>query len=185
MKAMRPWILFTVLVAVPVGRTSAVAQNHSPETNRESGLVFVIEPVKTVYTKGENVEFKFRLSNRSDEKVLVAKTFQLARYVDLNISDAKGKLAGWCGRIVSQTDSPRSFTTLSPGESVSQNLVVSCVNETDRTQAWGYSLDTPGRYLVTGTYRLPQPSAFFEELFPKIQVVRGPVSAKPVSIEIR
>ena len=161
------------------------AQENTAKSGEESKLAFVVEPVKTVYTRGENVEFTFRLSNRSKDKVLVAKTFQLNFYVDLDMSGAAGKSADWCGRILGQIDSPRSFVTLSPGASLSKKLVVSCVNKADKSRAWGYYLDTPGKYIVRGTYRLPQPKVFFQKVFPDVPVVRGPVSAQPVTIEIR
>jgi hypothetical protein len=161
------------------------AQDNAAKTGGESKLVFVIRPVKATYAKGENVEFTFRLSNRSGDKVLVAKTFQLAHFVTLDIVNAEGKRAEWCGRIASQTDFPRSFITLSRGESVSKKLVVSCVNKDDRSRSLGYSLEAPGKYVVTGTYRLPQPKAFFQKIFPNVPIVYGPVSAEPVIIEIR
>ena len=75
--------------------------------------------------------------------------------------------------------------TLSPGESVSKKLIVSCMNKDDRSRAWGYSLGAPGKYVVTGTYRLLQPEAFFKRLSPNVPAMRGPVSAQPVTVEIR
>jgi hypothetical protein len=181
----KTWILFGMLIATLPGCLDAVAQSPVTNTGQESKLVFVIEPAKAVYMKGGDVEFIFRLSNHSDNKILVAGTFQLAHFVTLNIVDGEGRHAEWCGRIVSQTDFPRSFVALSPGESVSKKLVVSCVNKDDPSRAWGYALGGVGKYFVTGTYRLPQPEAFFKKLFPHVPAVRGPVSAKPVTIEIR
>ena len=181
---MKKKIILLVLVFLLPSWFIMTAQNQAVETGRESKLVFVVEPVKTVYVKGESVEINFRLSNRSGNKVLVPKNFQLNFNVNLDILDAKGKSADWCGRIASQIDSPRSFTTLTPGESISKKLVVSCVNKDDRSRAWGYSLDAPGKYVVRGTYRLPQPKVFFKKFFPNVPVERGPVSAEPVSIEI-
>lgn len=182
---MKTRILFGIIIAVLASSLAGFAQDNAAKTVAESKLVFVIEPVKTIYAKGESVEFTFRLSNRSGDKVLVAKTFQLVHFVTLDIVNAEGKRAEWCGRIAGQTDFPRSFVTLSPGESVTKKLMVSCVNKDDRSRAWGYSLEAPGKYVVTGTYQLPQPEAFFKKLSPNVPAVRGPVSAKPVSIEIR
>jgi hypothetical protein len=182
---MKTKILFGIVITVLVSSLAGFSQENTAKSGEESKLAFVIEPVKTIYAKGESVEFMFRLSNRSGDKVLVAKTFQLAHFVTLNVVNAEGKRAEWCGRIAGQTDLPRAFTTLSPGESVSKKLVVSCVNKDDRSRAWGYSLEAPGKYVVTGTYSLPQPEAFFKKLSPNVPAVRGPVSAQPITIEIR
>lgn len=182
---MRIWRIFGIVLAVLISPLFAFTQSNATDSGKEPRLVFVIEPVKPVYAKGENVDLTFRLSNRSGDNVFVAKTFQLGHFVTLNIVDSEGKHAEWCGRIISQMDFPSSFATLSPGKSVSKKLVVSCVNKDDRSRAWGYSLETPGKYVVTGTYRLPQPEAFFKKLSPNVPAVRGPVSALPVTIEIR
>jgi len=164
---------------------SAFTQSSASEASKEAKLLFVIEPTKSVFSKGENVEFTFRLSNRASEKILVAKTFQLAHFVALNIVDAEGKRMEWCGRIISQTDLPKAFVALSPHDSVSKRLVVSCVNKDDPSRAWGYSLEGPGKYVVTGVYHLPQPKNFFKQLSPKVIAIRGPVSSEPVTIEVR
>ena len=117
-RAMKTRILLRIVIAVLASSIAGFAQENTAKSGEESKLVFVIEPVKTTYAKGENVEFTFRLSNRSGDKVLVAKTFQLAHFVTLDIVNAEGKRAEWCGRIAGQTDLPRSFIVLSPGESV-------------------------------------------------------------------
>lgn len=182
---MKTKILFGIIIALLASSLPGFAQENTAKSGEESKLAFVIEPVKTVYTRGENVEFSFRLSNRSRDKILVARSFQLNLYVNLDMTDPAGKSADWCGRILGQIDSPRSFITLSPGESLSKKLVVSCVNKADKSRAWGYSLDTPGKYMVRGTYRLPQPKVFFKKDFPDVPVVRGPVLAQPVTVEIR
>jgi hypothetical protein len=182
---MKTKILFGIVIVVLANSLAGLSQENTLKSSGQSKLAFVIEPVKTIYAKGESVEFTFRLSNRSGNKVLVAKTFQLTHFVTLDMVNTEGKRAEWCGRIAGQTDFPRSFVTLSPGESVSKKLIVSCVNKDERSRAWGYSLEGPGKYVVTGTYRLPQPEAFFKKLSPNVPAVRGPVSATPVSIEIR
>jgi len=182
---MKTWTIFGIVLGMLISSSSTFAQASASESGKEAKLVFVIEPVKPVFAKGENIEFIFRLSNRSDEKILVAKTFQLAHFVTLSIVDLAGKHAEWCGRIISQTDFPRSFVALSPGESVQKKLTVSCVNKDAPSRAWGYSLETPGKYVVRGTYRLPQSEAFFKELSPNVPAIRGPVSAEPFAIEVR
>lgn len=182
---MKTKILFGIVIAVLAISLAVFAQEKVAKSGEESKLAFVVEPAKTIYAKGEDVEFKFRLSNRSKTRLLVAKTFQLAHFVTLDIVNAEGKRAEWCGRIAGQTDFPRSFIRLSPGDSVSRKLIVSCVNKDDRSRAWGYSLEAPGKYVVTGTYRLPQPEAFFKKLSPDVPAVRGPILAQPVTIEIR
>lgn len=182
---MKTRILSGMVIAVLASSLAVIAQENTTKSSEESKLTFVVEPIKTIFAKGEEVEFTFRLSNHSPDKVLVAKTFQLAHFVTLYIANAEGKRAEWCGRIAGQTDFPRAFVALSPGESVSKKLIVSCVNKDDRSRAWGYSLEAPGRYVVTATYRLPQPEAFFRKLSPNVPAMRGPISAPPVTIEIR
>jgi hypothetical protein len=182
---MKMKILFGIVIAVLASSLAGFAQENTAKSGEESKLAFVVEPVKTIYAKGEKVEFTFRLSNHSRDKVLVAKTFQLAHFVTLDVVNAEGKHVEWCGRIAGQTDLPQSFIALPPGESVSKKLIVSCVNKDDRSRAWGYSLEAPGKYVVTGTYRLPQPEAFFKKLSPNVPAMRGPVSAQPVTVEIR
>ena len=163
----------------------SVAQSNPIDAGDGSGLILEVHAVKPNFSKGEAVELTFHLQNVSQRKVLVARTFQLARYVDLEISGQEGNRASWCGRVVSQTDSMRSFTTLDPGGSISKKEMISCVNRGDPGRAWGYELGDPGKYVIRATYRLPQPEAFFEKFFPKVPVIRGPVSAEPVSIEIK
>jgi hypothetical protein len=163
----------------------SVARSNPADTGDGSGLILQVQAVKPDYAKGEAVELTFNLQNVSQKKVLVARTFQLTRYIDLEISDQHGKRAGWCGRVVSQTDSMRSFTTLAAGGSVSVKLAVSCVNRSDPGRAWGYVLDDPGTYVIKATYRLPQTEAFFEKFFPMTPVVRGPISAEPLTIDIK
>jgi hypothetical protein len=157
----------------------------APATTEQTGLVFQVEATKPVYIKGEPVELNFRLSNQSKSIMLVAKSFQLNYYVELNIANAGGHSAVWCGRIVDQIDSPRSFVKLSPGQSIHAKLVVSCVNGNDPKHAWGYLVQEPGKYSVKATYRLPQTKRFLKSLFPGIVAVKGPISAPTISLEIR
>lgn len=161
------------------------ATDRSPsDVGEGSGLIFEALAVKPDYVNGETVELSFKLHNVGHNDVLIARTFQLTRYIDLQISNQHDEQARWCGRVVSQTDSARSFTVLAPGESVKVELVVSCVNRSDPGRAWGYALDKPGKYVIKATYRLPQTKAFFEKFFPNVHAVRGPIAAKPVTIEI-
>lgn len=163
---------------------AGAADKHRSESGQKAELVFEAQPTKPVYRKGEAVEFNFNLHNVSRKKVLVARTFQLTYYVDLEILDQEGERAEWCGRVVSQIDSARSFTVLPPGGAVEKKLAISCVNKGDPSRAWGYELHNPGKYIIKATYRLPQPKRFFEKFFPNAPVVRGPISADPVTIEV-
>ncbi|MBZ5723348.1 MAG: hypothetical protein LAO03_23685 [Acidobacteriia bacterium] len=162
----------------------SAAYNGQPDAGKTSGLILEALLVKPTYAQGETVELTFKLRNAGRNKALIARTFQLTRYIDLEILDQQGKHAQWCGRVISQTDSARSFTTLAPGASVSLKLPISCVNGGDPGRAWGYTLVNRGKYIIRATYRLPQPEKFFERFFPNTPVVRGPIPAEPVTIEI-
>ena len=181
----RPSRFFETVLVVLIVSLYALSQSSASGSDKQSKLAFVIEPVKPVFAKGENIELTFRLSNHSGEKILVAKTFQLAHFVTLSIIDKAGRQIKWCGRIVGQTDFPRSFVPLTSGESISRNLVVSCVNKDDPSRAWGYSLEAAGKYIVAGKYRLPEPEIFFKKLYSDVPAIKGPISAEPITIEIR
>jgi hypothetical protein len=163
----------------------AVGDDHSPATPSDNRLLFEIEPTKDTYQMGEAVEFRFRLQNLSKQRILVARTFQLTHFVHLDISTPQGGSAEWCGRIISQIDSPRSFVILSPHESTSTKLTVSCVNKENRGRAWGYLFEKPGTYTVNATYRLPHPTSFTTKQFPNASVIYGPVSAKPFTFQLK
>jgi len=163
--------------------TGAQDQLAIPE---KPALVLVAKPTKLIYAKGEQVEFNFTLRNVSSNALIVARRLQLTLNVELKISDAQDKPVEWCGRIADQLVPLQSrYVSLSPGESVRAKLVVSCENKDDRTRAWGYILHAPGKYVVKATYRLPQPKEYFEKLFPNTHVVRGPILADPVTIDLR
>ena len=174
-----------IVILLCSGWCASTAHNSPLGVGARSGLILEALADKPDYVKGETVELTFKLRNVGHDKVLVARTFQLARYIDLEISDKQGNRARWCGRVISQTDSVRSFTILAPRGSVSMKLAVSCVNGGDPGRAWGYVMENPGDYVIKATYRLPQPEAFFEKFFSKVAVLRGPVSAEPVTIKIK
>jgi len=179
-------VLFGTLIVVFFCQLNAAPQDRPASAQRESELIFSAKPIKPVYLKGDTIEFNFALRNASKDEQIVARSLQLTLNVGLKISDSQGKDVGWCGRIADQAIPLKSrYMTLSPGESVRAKLAISCVNKDDPTRAWGYALDAVGKYIVHAAYRLPQPSGYFEELFPNARVVRGPVSAEPVTIELR
>lgn len=172
---------FIVLALASSTLSFAVAEEHQAPP----GVAFEVQPVKTTYRTGEVVELNFTLRNLSKKDLLVARTFQLSYYVNLEILDQNGKRAAWCGRVVSQIDSARSFTTLPPGETVRRKVAVSCVDQNNPGRAWGYVLAAPGKYVIKATYRLPQPIAFFKKLFPGVPVVCGPVVAEAITVELQ
>jgi hypothetical protein len=167
-------------------RWPTVARQDQPaKAPRTPTLVFKAKATKPVYSRGEAVEFNFTLRNGGQDTLIVAKHLQLSLNVKLEIIDAEGKPAKWCGRIAEIFPSKDLYRTLSPGESLSSKLNVACANQDDPGRAWGYSLSVPGKYVVKSSYRLPQPKEVFDQLFPYEQVPQGPVSAKPVTIELQ
>jgi hypothetical protein len=64
-------------------------------------------------------------------------------------------------------------------------LAISCTNGGDTGRAWGYVLGNSGECVIKATYRLRQPEVLFERFFSKVCVLRGPVSAEPVTIKER
>jgi hypothetical protein len=166
---------------------SSAAQQYDPaHISQKPALVLEGKPTKLVYAKGETVEFDFTLRNVSGDRLIVARWLQLTLNVGLDISDSQGNTAEWCGRIADEIVPSKSrYKTLAPGESVSAKLAVSCVNKNDRRHAWGFVMDAPGKYMIKATYRLPQPKEYFHRLFPTARVIQGPVSAEPVTIELK
>jgi hypothetical protein len=153
--------------------------------NAEAELALEVVPVKSVFQIGEKVDLNFVLRNVGHSDIVVARTLRLTASIKLDIADAQGQLAQWCGRIAEQYDSSRSYVTLAPGQSISSRLSVSCVNEGDKAHAWGYAIGQSGTYVIKATYRLPRPKEYYEKLFPNAQVVRGPVAAEPITIELK
>jgi hypothetical protein len=105
--------------------------------------------------------------------------------IRLDISDAQGNAAKWCGRIADELFvSKDSYRTLSPGESIHARLITSCDNSQDSKRG-GYVLSAPGKYLIKAVYLLPLPREEYEKAFPNSSVVRGPISAEPVTVELK
>jgi hypothetical protein len=163
---------------------SGETKDDSHQNRHSEVLTLEVHPPEE-YLHGAHLKLVFTLRNVSGKEVLVAQTFQLGRYIDLDITDSHGKAAQWCGRIVAQADSVQSFTMLPPGRSLRKTVLVSCFNADDPSRAAGYRIDGPGQYTIKATYHLPQPTMFFEKFFPTATVVRGPISAKPIIIQVK
>jgi hypothetical protein len=153
--------------------------------SHEAKLSFEVSPVKSVFEAGETVEADFVLRNVGDTNVIVARTLRLTASIKLEIQDAQEQPAKWCGRIAEWTDSSRSYVNLAPGQSVHAKLAISCVDKENKSRSWGYSLNKPGKYVLKATYRLPRPKEYYKKLFPAADVVQGPISAQPVTLELR
>jgi len=185
---MRRNYVFTpgICILIFCSLSSAASQDQLLGSQRNATLILDIKPSKSVYQKGETVEIEVTLRNASKDDQIVPRQLHLTLNVDLEILNPQGTRADWCGRIADQIIPSKSrYKTLSPDESVHTKLAVSCVNKDDRRRAWGYALDKPGKYIIKAAYRLPQPKEYFENLFPGAHVARGPVSAKPVTIELK
>ena len=175
-----------VFFLIFVSLSSASSQDQPIGSRTKLELTLDAKPTKLVYLNGETVEFNFTLRNVSKEEQIVARQLKLTLNVDLRISDSQGRQVKWCGRIADQIiPSKHRYIALLPGKSLPARLAVSCANKDDPGNAWGYLLDAPGKYTVKAAYRLPQPKEYFESLFPNAHVVRGPVVAEPVTIELK
>lgn len=160
--------------------------NGSFARQEASSATFEATPTKGVFAKGETVEVKFRLRNNGRAPIIVPRALRLRLSVDLEISDGAGKESKWCGRIADQViPSKIRYLSLAPGQSLDALLAISCVDKDNPNRAWGYLVDSPGKYTFKAKYRLPQPKEFFESLFPNQDVARGPILAEPFTIEIR
>jgi hypothetical protein len=165
--------MFAISCAILVGK------------NGEAKLALEVKPVKPVFQTGDPIDLHFVLRNVGNRNVIVARTLRLTANIKLEIQDAQGQSALWCGRIAEWADSSRSYVNLAPGQSVSATLTASCVNKENKSRSWGYTVDKPGKYVAKATYRLPRPKEYYEKLFPEAEVVRGPILAQPISIELR
>lgn len=164
--------------------TIGASQKSVADSSDAGGVILEVQASKASYTLGEPIQLRLSLRNRTKHKVLVAKTFQLAYYIDLDITGPDGQRSKWCGRIVDQTDTSRSFTVLAPGAAVSRSLTISCVHGNDPGEAWGYDVATPGEHTIVATYHLPQPSEFFKKISPTVAIVRGPITASKLRIHL-
>ncbi|SRR6266700_2211038 len=148
-------------------------------------LEFTVKPTKSSFRENEPIEVRFGIRNLSSTKVVVAKTFQLTQFVDLEIVDEQGRRAAWCGRISGQIESRRPYGVLNANESFFAKVAISCVHKEKPAEAWGYSFGQPGRYVIRAVYRLPEPLAIYKKMFPDIPIVRGPIPATAITIEIK
>lgn len=178
-------LMLAVTLMVSSGYLLSAPQNLARKASRNPTLAFEAKATKPVYAKGENVEFSFTLRNGGEDTLMVVRQFQLRLNVSLEITDSQGLPVEWCGRIAEVIPSKNLYRALSPGESIHTNLNIACVNRENPRIAWGYNLKAPGKYTVKATYRLPQPKEVLQQLFPERQVVRGPLFADPVMIELQ
>jgi hypothetical protein len=178
---LRLGVLMLILFCLSV----AASQVRGRGGDEKTDLALEVKSRKLVYQYGETVELNFILRNVGRKNVIVARRLRLTSNIGIEISDPQGQLAQWCGRIAEPIDSARSYMPLAPGESVRAILPVSCVNKEDRRRAWGFTLSSPGRYVVKAAYRLPRPKEHYENLFPNARVIRGPILAEPITIELK
>jgi hypothetical protein len=180
---MRQHIL-AILALILLSQIGVSAQDQFKHGENRS-LVFYAQPVKSIFSKGEIIEFNFTLRNDGGPVFIVGKRFELSQNVNLEILDRAGKTVDWCGRIVGQIESAESFRTLEAGQSVHGKLAISCVNKGDRGRAWGYNFDATGKYVIKAAYSNPQPQEYLKKLFPDAVVPRGPILAAAITIEVR
>lgn len=178
--------LSEILILLFPSWLGAVPQDHPKEIPRRPDLVLEAKPTKPVYARGEGVGLNFTLRNVSNRKLIVSRHLQLTLNVALQVSGSEGRPAKWCGRIADQIVPVKNrYATLAPGKSILAELTISCVNRNDPRHAWGYTIETPGKYVIKATYRLPQSEEYFKSLFPDEEVDRGPVMAEAVTIEVQ
>jgi hypothetical protein len=161
----------------------ATAQSALPQSPAD--LILEVKPTKSVYLKNDPIELDFTLRNSGKSPQIVARRLSLGMRIKLDILDPSDKPAKWCGRIADELFVLRdNYKTLAPGESMHQRLVISCDNMKDAKRG-GYILDAPGRYMIKAAYLLPIPKEGYDKVFPNAHVIRGPVWAEPVTIDLQ
>jgi len=168
-----------------IGATPRIRAAQDPPAQETQGLVLDVKPTKLVYAKNEPVELDITLRNAGKHRQIVARRLSLGMRITLVILDPQGKSAKWCGRISDEIVVLKgNYKTLSPGESVHAKLTITCGSAKDPGHG-GYVLDAPGKYVIKAAYRLPIPKEDYERAFPNADVIRGPVWAEPITIELQ
>jgi len=174
-----------LILAVALCCCPNVDAQYGSEKQETPQLALDATSSKTVYEQGQPVEIDFTLRNIGRRELVVARWLRLTTNIALDISGDGGKSAQWCGRIAETIDSERSYTILEPGKSVHAKLTVSCINGEIKNRAWGFAFDGPGQYIIKAKYRLPRPREHYKQLFPNFDIIRGPILAKPLKIELK
>ena len=170
--------------------TNAEATNKARSTlslpaQEMQDLALDVKPTKSVYLKNEPIEIEISLRNDSSRPQIVARHLGLGMRIRLVIIDQSGNRAKPCGRIPDEIFVLRdNYETLSPGKSVHARLAVTCDDPKGSGHA-GYVLNHSGTFLIDATYSLPIPKEDYQRVFPNADVIRGPIRAKPVTIELR
>ena len=174
---------FTLLIVLSIGILDVSARQSPPQGGQE--LTLEVKPTRSAYAKNDPVELDLTLRNVGKQQQVVARRLSLDIRIELNISDSLGKPLRRCGRISDELSVFRAnYRTLAPGESMRTRLSISCNDPKYPTQG-GYIFETAGKYRIEAAYYLPLPDKEYEKAFPGIRVVRGPVQAKSVTIDLK
>lgn len=146
-------------------------------------LTLEVSAPKSTYAKGDAIEMDFILRNAGKTQQIVARRLSLGTRIMLEVLNPDGGKAKRCGRISDEIVVLKGdYKTLYPGESVKDRIKVSC---DDAKGTAGYVFDRPGKYVIKASYRLSVPKEEYEKAFPKLDVILGPVWAKPITVEVQ
>jgi len=135
-------------------------------------LTFRVSPIKSTFSRHEEIVVRFSLRNDSPYPVFVSRKMY-SEFVDLKVLGPTGKEVSWrgSGRIDSKAYHREDFAVLKTGESVSQKAVLSL------RQGLGFVIDKPGHYRINAEYALGPP-AYFAPFAQDATVPEGAFHAK-------
>jgi hypothetical protein len=168
-----------------VGRASAImlilgVSQHAGAERVDGPLVLEVLPTSQKVVVGEPINLTFRLRNVGNQSALVDRRFLLYHTVWLEITNAAGEKAEWCGRMTETLLRGKDFVILAAGAKVEKTVRVSC----DNKRVAGYALGDVGEYVVRARYELAVPPRALEAIARDALIVRGPVEAPPVQLEV-
>jgi hypothetical protein len=129
---------------------------------------------------GDSIKLTFRLRNIGTRRALVDRRFLLYHTVWLEITTAGGEKAKWCGRMTEPLLRQTDFVILAPGAKVERTVQISC----DSKRVAGYAMDAIGQYVVSARYELGLPRMAFKAIAHDALILRGPVEAPSVHVEV-
>ena len=174
---------FKLLIVLSIGILDGLARQSPPQGGQE--LTLEVKPTRSVYARNDLVELDLTLRNVGKQPQVVARRLSLGMRIELKISDSLGKPLRRCGRISDELSVfTANYRTLAPGESVRTRLVFLVTIQKTRLRG-GYVFETVGKYKIEAAYYLPLPEREYEKVFPGIRVIRGPVQADPVRIDLK
>ncbi len=166
-------VLMIVCILAPPRAIATVQRANTP-------LTFEVTAIRGEVALGTPIYLRFRLNNVGKNNVLANRRFYLDDTVLLQITGPSGVKLSWCGHIPQVVLSRGDFVILAPGAHVERTVRVSC----DKSRSWGFVFDAPGQYVVKAQYELPFPMNVLKKAAAGALVVKGPIRARPIRIEV-